>query len=46
MYHCTKEKKVNGRLDSVARTAERVYRIMDTIFKFVFFQMTKSAVDV
>ena len=45
MYHCAKEKEVNGRLDTVTTTKERVYRILDSMFKLVFFQMTKPALS-
>ena len=38
---CAMEKEVNGRLDALTTaTLQRVYRILEVVFNFVFFQMT------
>ena len=37
------EKEGNGRLDTLTTTTlQRVYRILEIMFKFMFFQMTKD----
>ena len=35
------EKEVNGRLNTTITTTQRVYRILETVFEFVVFQMAE-----
>ena len=39
---CAMEKEVNGRLDTVTTTTQRVYRILIIEFKFVLFLVHKT----
>ena len=36
------EKVVNGRLDTITTTTQEVYRVLKIVFKFVFFEMSKT----
>ena len=36
------EKVVNGRVDTIMTTIQKVYMVLKSVFKFVLFQMSKT----